>query len=513
MTHRGASRLSLLFAFITILGLGWSGWCQGTYMAQLRGVVMDKSGAMIPGAKLTVTEDATNVSHPATSDDSGRYIFTALRPSTYSLRVEASGFESVVQHNIVLAVNQQAALDFTMKPAVSTTTVEVVDTEPLLDVGGASLGTEVTNEFVSRIPLFNRDVTSLVYLSAGVTELNNNSGYPTGTAFSSNGQRYGSAEIRLDGTLATGPEQGEGSTTNLSYLPSSEVIQEFKVQNNSFAAEFGSNGGTVVNVLMKSGTNKFHGSGWWFGQRTALNANDFFSNRTGVPRTDSTRDQYGFSVTGPIIKGKTFFLFDLERVRQNTKSLVSARVPTDLERQGDFSQTLIYDDSGNLVPVQLFNPFAPLDSNRLRQPFPNNKIPQAMIAQYGQIGQQLANAYPEPTGPVDPGTLVNFNKGVVASSPSTQFDIKIDHELNNKMHLMGRYSQNNSPPNTPGLFYDGIAGHTTTRNLVLEHIWTVTPQLLWTNRLGLDRYYQKTCRIMWIPPGSACLRCSCEPTG
>src|SRR5581483_9840106 len=142
---------------------------------------------------------------------------------------------------------------------------------------------------------------------------------------------------------------------NLSYLPSNEVIQEFKVQNNSFSAEFGSNGGTIVNVLMKSGTNNFHGSGWWFGQRTELNANDFFSNRFGVPRSDSTRDQYGFSVTGPIIKNKTFFLFDLERVRQNDKGLVSARVPTDLERRGDFRQTLTQNDNGNVVNVQLFN--------------------------------------------------------------------------------------------------------------------------------------------------------------
>src|SRR3984893_4209617 len=158
-------------------------------------------------------------------------------------------------------------------------------------------------------------------------------------------------------------------------MPSTQGTQEFKVKNNSFAAEYGSNGGTVVNVLMKSGTNKFHGSGWWYGRRTALNANDFFSNRNAIPRTDSTRDQYGFAVTGPIIKGKTFFLFDLERVRQNDKGLISARVPTDAERLWNFSPTLTQDDNGNLVPVHIFNPFSINGSNQTRSEFLNEVVP------------------------------------------------------------------------------------------------------------------------------------------
>ncbi len=493
---RPHSLSTMLFSFVAILGLALSAWGQGTYTAQLRGVVRDKSGAVVVGAKLVMTEDATNVSHPATSDAAGQYIFVSLRPSTYSLRVEAAGFEPAVNRNIVLAVSQQSELDFILKPAVATTTVEVVDTVPLLDAGSASLGTEVTNEFISGMPLMNRTVVNLVYLSAGVTVLDNtnNMGYPEGTNFASNGQRYSTAEIRLDGTLATGPEQGEGATSNLSYMPSAEVIQEFKVQNNSFAAEYGSNGGTVMNVVMKSGANKFHGSGWWFGQRTELNANSFYNNLYGIPRTENTRDQYGFSLSGPIVKGRTFFLIDLERVRQNSPSLVSARVPTDAERGGDFSQTLVPDANNNPVPVQIFNPFAPLDGNGNRQQFSyngvQNVIPPALITQYGSIGQNLANAYPEPTGPLNTSTWTNFEKDVVVRNPTTQFDIKIDHELSSQMHLMGRYSQNNLTYNPPGYFYDGEYGRVITRNVVLEYTWTVSPHLLWTNRIGLDRYYQ-----------------------
>jgi len=465
---------------------------QASYTAQVRGTVTDQTGAVVQDAKLTMTNDGTGISNSATTDGNGQYVFNGLRPATYTVKVEGAGFQETIQKNIVLAVAQQATLNFVLKPFSFHELVTVTETAPLLDTTGASLGTEVTNEFVNRMPLADRDVTKLVYLSAGVTELNNGIGYPVGTDFSSNGQRYASAEIRLDGNLATGPEQGEGATTNLSYIPSAEVIQEFKVQNNSFSAEYGSNGGTVVNLLMKSGTNNYHSSGWWYGRRTALNANDFFSNRNGIPRTDSTRDQYGFAVTGPIIKGKTFFLFDLERVRQNDKALISARVPTDLERIGDFSQTLTQDDNGNLVPVHIFNPFSINGPNQTRSEFPNEVIP-AFGTPGGPItavGQSLVNAYPEPTGPVDPNTGFNFNKGVVNTSPSMQFDVKIDHQLNDKTHLMGRYSQQNTSFVNPGFFYGDLKGTQTTRNIVLEHTWTLNSRLLLTERFGVDRYHQ-----------------------
>ena len=486
-----ASFLFLLCGISMVFG-------QGSYTAQIRGTVTDPTSAVVAHAKVIFTDEATGVSTSSETNDNGQYVVSGLRPAKYEVKTEAVGFRAVDQKGIVLAISQQATLNFSLKPLSVMESVTVTESAPLLDTGGASLGTEVTNEFISRIPLANRDVTKLVYLSAGVTELNNGIGYPTGTDFSSNGQRYASAEIRLDGTLATGPEQGEGATSNLSYVPSAEVIQEFKVQNNSFSAEYGSNGGTVVNVVMKSGTNKLHGSGWWYLQRTGLNANDYFSNRDGVPRAASTHDQYGFSVTGPIIKNKTFFLFDLERVRQENKALIQGRVPTDLERKGDFSQTLALDPGNNLVPVQLYNPFdlnpGPPGSNPTRNPFPitadgrANVIPDGMI---DTAGRDLANAYPEPTGPIDYGNNVNYSKGVVDTSPSTQFDIKIDHQLNEKNRLMGRYSQNKSSFTNPDSFYGGLVGDQTTRNIVLEHTWSISSRMLLTSRFGMDRYYQK----------------------
>jgi hypothetical protein len=499
--RRADSRFCRWSFFLTVIFLvHQAALGQGSYTAQVRGTVTDPAHAVVNNAKVTVTNDSTSITTTATTNTSGEYVVNGLRPASYTIKVEAPGFRDEVRTGLVLAVSQQATVNFEVNMASTRETVTVTETAPLLDTGSSSLGTDVTNEFVSRMPLQGRDATQLVYLSAGVTKLNNADAYPAGTDFSSNGQRYGSAEIRLDGNLATGPEQGEGATNNLSYMPSTEVIQEFKVQNNSFAAEYGSNGGTVVNVLMKSGTNKFHGSGWWFGQRPWLNANNFFAARNGIPRTGPTHDQYGFSLGGPIFKGKTFFLVDLERQRNISKNLVSARVPTALERQGDFTQTLTQDTDGNTVPVQLFNPFN-VDSDPAsptfgdRQPFPvdpttgsTEVIPQSLMSPVWNL-LNAKNAFPLPTGPID-NSGNNFNQAVTETTPSTQFDIKLDHQLTNNVHLMGRYSQNSDHDTTPGLFQDGSTTKVTTRNVGLEHVWTLRPNLLLTSRFGLDRYFQ-----------------------
>jgi len=177
---------------------------QAGYTAQVRGTVTDQTHAVVQNAKVTMTNDSTAISSSADTDSNGQYVFNGLRPATYTVKVEATGFQETIQKNVALAVAQQATLDFVLKPFSSHDSVTVTDTAPLLDTTGASMGTEVTNEFVSRMPLADRDVTKLVYLSAGVTELNNGIGYPVGTDFSSNGQRYASAEIRLYGNLATG---------------------------------------------------------------------------------------------------------------------------------------------------------------------------------------------------------------------------------------------------------------------------------------------------------------------
>jgi hypothetical protein len=461
---------------------------QSTYTSQLTGVVSDSSGAVIPGAKVTLTDEGTNIAANNVTNGNGIYLFTNVRPGTYTIKVEAANLGAQERKGLTLAVSQSATLNFTLTPQAAAESVTVTDQAPLLDTGNASLGTDVTNEYVRDIPLSNRSMFGLVFLAGGVTETagqGTQDSYPSGTNFVSNGQRNATAEIRLDGALTSAPEQGEGATTNVYYQPSVETVQEFKVENNSFSAEYGNNGGTVVNIVMKQGTNKFHGSGWWFGQRSALDANEFFNEANGGAKPDHARDQYGFSLGGPIKQNKTFFFVDYEGIRQNDPFSIDAIVPTDLERQGDFSQSA----------RPIFNPFAfsgppDPDGHRQRAQFSTpNVIPDGLK---DPIGQKIINLYPEPTDPnAEPGTN-NFHQASLNKTTGRQFDIKIDHNFTDRSHLSGRYSNLHSENNIPtifgdGDFNDGFSSTTDVHNASLEHNFTVTPNIVWTNRFALDR--------------------------
>src|SRR4029077_8082979 len=216
------------------------------------------------------------------------------------------------------------------------------------------------------------------------------------------GQRYATAGVCPGGGPMTNPEGGEGGTHNPRYKPGVEAIQEFKLQNNSFSAEYGSNGGTVVSMLMKSGTNQFHGSGYWFFRRPELDANDFFSNAAGQPIGPYAIDQFGGTVGGPIKKNKTFFFFDYEKDRSTSPGTKTASVPTDLQKKGDFSQTFNPDGSLEMI----FNPFNQtcVQQTCTRAPFAGNIIPPNLM---DSIGKNLINLYPEPNIAGDPITRLN----------------------------------------------------------------------------------------------------------
>jgi hypothetical protein len=485
--------LFLLSALPPILG------AQSTYTAQLSGVVTDSSGGVVLRAKVILTDEATNIAVSATTDDRGMYVFTGLRPGTYTLRVEASNFATVERKNVVLGVSQQATLDVVVSPGTVSASVTVTTQTPLLDTASASLGTDVTSEYVRDIPLPNRSFFGLVFLAGGVTETagqGTEDSYPSGTNFVSNGQRNSTAEIRVDGALTSAPEQGEGATTNVYYQPSVEIVQEFKVENNSFSSEFGNNGGTVVNIVLKEGGNNFHGSGWWFGQRSALDANEFFRNANGIPNPDHVRDQYGFSLGGPVKKGKTFFFVDFEKTRQNDPTNIDAFVPTDLERAGDFRNTqVICTDSslgctlGDPVQQHIFNPFN-VDTFGTRQDF---TVPNVIDSnRLDPIGQAIINLYPKPTDPnAAPGDF-NFHTAVLSNFSARQFDIKLDHHFSDKNHLSGRYSNHHDEDSIPtifgdGDFNDGFAFTTDVHNVSLEDNWNMTASTVLTTRVALDR--------------------------
>ena len=489
-THRLNLLRALLTASLTTLLMVLPCAGQGAYTAQVRGLVTDSTHAVVSGAKVTITNDGTNISTTATTDANGLFLFASLRPSTYTMTVEASGFRTQEQKSVVLAVDQQTSLNFTLQPAGTSTTIDVTTAAPLLDTENATIGTDVTNEYVKDIPLANRSYFGLVFLSGGVTETTGSGvrdNYPAGTNFVSNGQRNATAEIRLDGALISAPEQGEGATNNVYYQPSVEIVQEFKVQNNSFSSEFGNNGGTVVNVVLKSGTNNFHGAGWWFPQRSTFDARDPF-NPAPATKPDEVRDQYGFAIGGPVRKGRTFFFFDFEKVRQQDAINILASVPTLPERTGDFSATAhpIYD------PLQC----PPPPATCIRPLVPNQQIPANEI---DTIGQKIINLYPKPTITDPTVEINNFRSTTSSNAPQYQFDIKLDHELTRNQHLSARYSHLHSDTHIPTVFGDSLFGPmgdgikqspVSVDNAALEHTWTVSPNILWTSRIAVDRAKQ-----------------------
>jgi hypothetical protein len=488
--------LSMLFLLVCTVAFTSSASAQSTYTSQLTGVVTDSSGGVVPAAKVSLIDDATGIAAVTQTDDRGIYVFTGIRPAKYSILVEAPKFTSQERKGVVLAVSQQGTIDFTLVPGSVSESVVVTEQAPLLDTGNATLGTDVTNEYVRDIPLINRSMFGLVFLAGGVTETTGSGtqdSYPSGTNFVSNGQRNATAEVRLDGALTSAPEQGEGGTTNVYYQPSVEIVQEFKVENNSFSSEYGNNGGTVVNMVLKEGGNELHGSAWWFGQRSALDANDFFNNADGVAKPDHSRDQYGASLGGPIRKKKTFFFVDFEFTREHDPVNFNGTVPTDDQRNGIFTGTLTADDNGNPVPQNIFNPLLCTPPSPgatcVRPQFPNNVIGSQYI---DPIGQALLKAYPEPNVAPDQYGLNNFRASVVSNAPSHQFDVKIDHHFNDKQKVGVRYSQSYGEFDVPFVlasadFNDGQNSHTSVRNIGIQHDWNITPMSVWTNRFALDR--------------------------
>ena len=480
---------------ISILILGLSCFthpsnAQSNDQAQIRGTVSDSSGAVIPHAGITLTDVGTNVSQKTVSNDHGLYVFTGLPASNYRMMIEAPGFGPVQKPGIVLAVNQQTTLDVSLAPAGANTNVTVESVPVLLDADNATLGTDIGEKYLTQIPLENRDPFGLAFLAAGVTESAGsgiNDSYPAGTNFVSNGQRNSTAEIRLDGTLTTAPEQGEGGTSNIYYQATVEALQEVKVQNNSFSAEYGNNGGTVIDEVMKSGINSLHGSAYEFNQNSIFDARDYFNSG---PKPGHSQNQFGASIGGPIFKNKTFFFADFETVISSNPVNIVATVPTAAQISGDFSQAMTYDPDGNPVQNQIFDPLQIDPDSYTRPAYANNTIPSSEI---DPVGQAILKLYPQPNTAGDSVSGANnYRRVILSTARATQFDVKIDQHFSDKSTLSGRYSNVFANGSTPTVFGDGEFndGQAYTERVFNDGViysYTPTPNTLWTVTAGLDR--------------------------
>lgn len=422
--------------------------------ASLRGVVTDPTQAAIPGATVTATDVPRNLKYSSMTDASGRYVFTQLRPSTYQVRVEAGGFDTAVIADFVLQVAQHATIDVEMKIGTSATSVDVTGSAPLLNMTTAEMGQVVENSYVRSIPLIDRYFVRLAFLSPGVVGTNSDPGLANTShpaRFVSNGVRAGTADFYIDGALVSSLDQREGGTF-LEMKPNVETVQEFKIQTNMFSAEFGKSGGTVVNVVSKSGTNSFHGSAYEFHRRDDFNAQNFFSKRAGSSALpDFTLNKFGGAVGGPVLipkvydgKNRTFFHFGLDFEKNNSATSSLTTVPTALQRQGNFSETR--DATGRLFTV--YNPFdtyTAANGTVLRRAFPGNIIPGSLQS---PIARKVLEYYPAPTSAGREFTNQQnyFNQGSQGSD-NYQAIVRVDHIINDKHRLYGRYARERSRPN------------------------------------------------------------------
>jgi hypothetical protein len=523
MRSRSVAFLVLVFTSIA--------WSQSSFTAAVRGVITDHSGATVVGAKVAVTESERNVPHAAISDEAGRFAVTALPPGSYILTVEAPGFRKFTETNIALAVQQQATFNVSLEIGDVTTTVEVTGQSALLNTTISTLGQVVENRYMLALPNIGRNPLTYLNLTPGVVGAAGTIS-PSNTNFVANGTRNSTSDVLVDGAIVNTTEQNTGAT-DLKWTPSVDAVQEFKMQTNFFSAEYAQSGGAVINMVTKSGTNSFHGAGYYFLRDSNFNANSWAANRAGSPVPYYHRDQLGGVIGGPIRKNKTFFLATYEYTHSKSPSSQTATFPTLDQRDGDFSKTLF--SNGSLITI--YNPFDTyVDASGVikRNPFPGNVIPKSLM---DPVALKAAAFYPVPNQDPNPVTHVNnfFAQGIGESTTKPQFDLKGDHSFTDRLRFSGRYSVNwnrNTGVNLFGLTdpklsaADPWSGPSFTRtqssaaNLTFVQsastVWTLNYGLIYSNygrdpfvstfdetTLGLPGYMQQTATLHVFPTFSA----------
>jgi hypothetical protein len=468
-------------------------WAQ-VDMGSISGVIRDTTGAVIPGAKVTLTNVGTGIAAAITAGSEGQYVFTPVKIGRYSISATAPGFKSVQHNNVTVDVQQKVELDLELAVGQSTETVTVNSAPPLLETQDASLGQVIQEKAIGDLPLNGRNFTFLAQLSAGVTQGQQDTrGLGSSGSFAANGLRPSQNNYLLDGM---------DNNTNLvdflngaafSVKPPVDAIQEFKIQTNNYSAELGRSAGAVLNATLKSGTNDFHGAAWEFLRNDILDAANYFEPVKGKFR----QNQFGATFGGPIRRDKTFFFMDYEGTRIRQAMPYTSTVPTATERsssytnlsellsQGPSPASCMQDPSqsgcvadvlgrgftlgqvldpsttrtiscGVLDSVSSMVPACPSGSapgtqiGYAREPFAGNLLPANRL---DPNAVKLLNLFPQPNSS---GLFNNYSSDPVVNNNTDQFDVRADQSFSSRDNAFGRLSYVNNPDYIPGPF-GGIA--------------------------------------------------------
>src|SRR5690242_1908827 len=418
----------------------------------IAGTILDSSGAAVQGATIVATGVDTGAVYNATSTDTGAYRISNMQVGSYNLTVTAAGFKVSEHKDFLVQVNTTSSLDITLQPGDLKETLTVLADVPTLQTETSDVGTIVDKRQIMELPLalggqgVLRAPEAFVFLTPGTTGPgSNDSSNGVFEAKLGGGQNFGN-EVILDGASTARADSGSAFDQT---APSVEALQEFKVTTSTVPAEFGRTSGGVESFATRSGTNSYHGAAYDIFRNEDLNANSWFNNLQGQPRNLDRKNDYGGTLGGPVRipklydgRDKTFFFFSWEQYRQTQGSTITSTVPTDAERQGDFSSLLTTTslgtnpcDGSTMFQGQIFDPSTTktVNGQQCRTAFPGNKIPTLST-----VAKNILKLIPEPTNK----SASQNNFILTSNNPilSTTMTFRIDQNLGAKHKLFFSYS-------------------------------------------------------------------------
>jgi len=422
LNHRSVA--TLIFSLL-VLACASTPLIGQSVTGSISGVVVDPNGAVVPGATITLTKDQTNDKRNQPTNESGRFNFASLQPGVYSVRIEHAGFETMLRTRVVLTANEDLALgEMTLKTGQVSETVTISSEGQIVEKESSDLTARLTSDQLSLISTKGRDITSLLRLIPGTS--NDDDIEAVGEGFGTNlpnisGQRGRSTVTTIDGLNASEPS----GSNKISMTINQDAVGEIKVLRNNYGAEYGNNGGAMINIVSKGGGTRYQGSVYYFVRNESLNATSFFVNQQKLAKPLYRHKIPGFNFSGPLplpkfgegdalVRNKAFFFASMEKPHTITPTdPVTVTVPTALERIGDFSKSI----GSNGQPVVVIDP---VTGNQ----FPGNLIPNTRI---NKSMQNLLSFFPLPNSPIssNPGRYVNQKSvDVPKHSYVFRFDVK-----------------------------------------------------------------------------------------
>lgn len=426
----GVQAVLLLLSIGLLVGVH----AQSSTAGNITGTVRDPQGAAVPKAEITIQDEKTGSSRTVTTNGDGFFNAPSLPAGRYTLTTSPTGFKKTVTTGVELHVSENKVVNLELQVGQVTETVTITSESTPIELRSGEVSSLISEKQVTELPLNGRNYAQLALMVPGVSPVTQagaggafatrGTGLNAGVDMSVNGNQSNSNLWTVDGVN----NMDVGSNRTLLVFPSVDSIQEFRVERNSFSAEFGQAQGAVVNLITKGGSNEFHGSGFEFFRNDSLNANNFFLNRAGQPKAQLEYNNFGGNFSGPIIKNRVFFFWSEEWRRERRGQVLSANVPTVAEKTGDFSGTL----TGPLPHLPGLECTTPGPNPVGAGCFPNNRIPQNLLSPAGLVFVKL---YPDPNAPGSP----NWATSQLQPINTRQDLIRGDITVTDKMNLMVRY--------------------------------------------------------------------------